>query len=280
VALRRAAEAAVNAAAHAVGTGHLSRWRYCLGDCSPARALDQGQLDDLEALCSARGGAFEYHYFDENLGHGGGQNRLAAEGSYELLLFLNPDAVLATDALSELAESLTEGVGATDARQIPLEHPKSFDPLTGDESWASGACLLITRAVFASTGGFDEQNFFMYADDVDLSWRVRLAGFRVVFSPGARVYHDKRLESSGGYVASEAEIYYSVEGAILLAHKYSRPGRARKVLAWCRREATPPLLRAIAEYESRRSSGSLPRPIDPHHRVAEFVGQNYGRNRF
>jgi GT2 family glycosyltransferase len=279
-AFRKAVEAAGNAASHAVDLGAVSEWSYATGDCSPSPALNPAQVKELVALCALRGGVFTYEFFDANLGHGGGHNRLARGSASELILFLNPDGVLAPNALSELARSLTEGVGLTDARQIPLEHPKWFDARTGDQSWASGACLLAVRQVFDDAGGFDHDNFFMYGDDVDLSWRVRLTGQRVVHSSAARVFHDKRLGPSGGYVATEAELYYSVEGAILLAHKYSRPRRVRTVLAWCRREATPPLIKAVAEYESRRAAGSLPQPIDRNHRVAEFVGQNFGRTRF
>lgn len=52
----------------------------------------------------------------------------------------------------------------------------------------SGACFFMSREHFAALGGFD-QGFFLHVEDVDLCWRVRQRGGRVVFQPGARVIH-------------------------------------------------------------------------------------------
>jgi GT2 family glycosyltransferase len=52
----------------------------------------------------------------------------------------------------------------------------------------SGACFFMSREHFAALGGFD-QGFFLHVEDVDLCWRVRQRGGRVVFQPEARVIH-------------------------------------------------------------------------------------------
>ena len=136
------------------------------------------------------------------------------------------------------------------------------------------------RAIFDAVGGFDTTTFFMYCDDVDYSWRVRLAGHRVVYSPAARVFHDKRLDASGAYQPGDAEVYYSAEAAILLAHKYARPARVRSLITRYRREGAEPVVRAVNEYLRRRAAGELPKPIDTAHRVGEFIGDNYSKHRF
>lgn len=279
-AFTRLARSVVNSADRARKAGVLAEWELAAGDSSPAPSLTKAQVSELAGLCRAAGGSFRYDFFDGNLGHGGGHNRLAEHGSSDLLLFLNPDALLAPDTLCELIAALGAGVGAADARQIPLEHPKQYAPATGDESWASGACLMTPRAVFDGVDGFDTRTFFMYCDDVDYSWRVRLAGFRVVFAPSARVFHDKRLDASGAYQPGDAEVYYSAEAAILLAHKYARPRRVRSLLRRYRREGTEPVLRAVNEYLRRRAARELPKPLDRAHRVGEFVGDNYAAHRF
>jgi N-acetylglucosaminyl-diphospho-decaprenol L-rhamnosyltransferase len=54
--------------------------------------------------------------------------------------------------------------------------------------WVSGACFLVRRSAFEEVGGFDE-SYFMYAEDVDLCWRLGRNGWRVAYAPGAEVVH-------------------------------------------------------------------------------------------
>jgi GT2 family glycosyltransferase len=51
-----------------------------------------------------------------------------------------------------------------------------------------GAALLIRRAAFDAVGGFDE-SFFMYAEEIDLCWRLRAAGWQTHFAPVTTVEH-------------------------------------------------------------------------------------------
>lgn len=51
-----------------------------------------------------------------------------------------------------------------------------------------GGAMLIKREVFKETGGYDERTFTL-GDDIDLSWRARLLGYRVVVEPKAVLYH-------------------------------------------------------------------------------------------
>jgi GT2 family glycosyltransferase len=57
-----------------------------------------------------------------------------------------------------------------------------------DADWLVGACLLLPRATFTRTGGFDAR-IFMYGEEVEWCRRVRALGLRVVFDPAARVRH-------------------------------------------------------------------------------------------
>jgi N-acetylglucosaminyl-diphospho-decaprenol L-rhamnosyltransferase len=54
--------------------------------------------------------------------------------------------------------------------------------------WVSGACFLTRRSAFEQVGGFDEA-YFMYAEDVDLCWRLGRAGWQVAYEPAAEVTH-------------------------------------------------------------------------------------------
>jgi GT2 family glycosyltransferase len=59
-----------------------------------------------------------------------------------------------------------------------------------DVEGLSGAFMMLPRQAFAKAGGFDE-DYFMYGEDLDLSFLVKQAGFRVVYYPEAVTYHYK-----------------------------------------------------------------------------------------
>jgi hypothetical protein len=128
-----------------------------------------------------------------NVGFGRAHNFLMrgafADGA-QYYLALNPDGMLHPDALVELIAVMrrSEGRALVEASQIPEESARIFDPVTLDTPWASGCCLLIPHAIYAATGGFDE-NMFLYCEDVDLSWRARNAGYMVKHSPAALFCH-------------------------------------------------------------------------------------------
>lgn len=256
------------------------------GDCSPepvfgpsgeALAALAGQLPTLDSVRVA--------VFGANLGSAGGHNRLLADVSSDFVLILNPDTILEPSCLKELlalaAAPAGSGapVGIVEARQLPFEHPKTYDPVTGDTSWASTACALVPSSVVAQVGGFDADTFFLYCDDVDLSWRVRHAGYRVVVCERARVFHDKRLTPSGAWTVGAAEEFYSAEAALLMAHKWGRPDLVRRIAATLR-EGTPRQRDALAAYRDREREGRLPPPVPDAARTATFVRGAYAPHRF
>jgi GT2 family glycosyltransferase len=276
----RAAVAIANSVKWARAGGLIGDWTLQLGDCSPEAVFDEKTIAPLRSAVETEGGTLEYTVFGANLGSAAGHNALAERTATELLLILNPDAQVDADTISVLASGLIAGVGIVEARQVPLEHPKDYQKFTGETSWVSTACALTTREAFDLLGGFDSATFFLYCDDVDYSWRLRLKGYRVLYEPAARVFHDKRLTITGDWPASAAEVYYSAEAAILLAHKYSRPDLVKALLDGYRREGGEAVLKAVAEYESRREEGRLPARLDAERKVAQFVGGNYSVHRF
>ena len=136
-------------------------------------------------------GDFEILQTGRNAGFGVASNMSARAGTGEIVFFYNVDTAIDPDAfaiLSNEVESSAETVGAFEMRQLPYEYPKYYNPVTLETSWASGAALALKREVFEKTGGFDE-TIFMYCEDVDLSWRIRLAGYTIKYLPGAITYH-------------------------------------------------------------------------------------------
>jgi GT2 family glycosyltransferase len=278
----RAVRALARSAELALRDGHIRYLEVALGDCSPFPVFKEEQIaEEAKALAGIGIHKLDYFFFDRNMGTAAGHNRLMGGAEADLIQIQNPDVIATPRLLSELIEPLRlPGVGQVEARQIPIEHPKPYDPVTRETPWASTACALIPRSVFDEVGRFDAESFFLYCDDLDLSWRIRLAGYRVVFQPSASVFHDKRLSLDARWKTTSAEEYYSAEAGLILPHKYSRPDVVEATLRYFDVNGVEPQKRAAAEYRRRLEAGQLPAPIDPGHKVAQFIDGNYSRHRF
>ena len=54
--------------------------------------------------------------------------------------------------------------------------------------WASGACFFVKSDVYHKLGGLDD-DFFAHMEEVDLCWRIKNAGYKVMAVPGSEVFH-------------------------------------------------------------------------------------------
>lgn len=144
-----------------------------------------------------------------------GRNRGAKVAKGEYLIFLDNDTQVDKNWIGELTEVLERdsSIGAGQAKLLRWGTDKLYDcagdylgPMgfliersrgakdTGQFDYvadilsAKSAASIIRRGLFEKIGGFDE-DFYMYLEETDLSWRVWLSGFRVVFVPSAVVYH-------------------------------------------------------------------------------------------
>jgi GT2 family glycosyltransferase len=156
-----------------------------------------------------------------NAGFGAGCNRGAAATDAGVLVFLNPDTVARPGAVAALAGRLEDPtVGVVQARLRLLERPHTLNSSGnvvhvsglawpggyGDAAetvaelqeipYASGAALAIRADLFRELGGFTEE-LFLYQEDLELCWRARLHGLRVVVEPAADVLHDYVLDRPG-----------------------------------------------------------------------------------
>ena len=156
------------------------------------RARDNSPAATLGPVVTTLLGVGSYVWTGANRGYGATHNegmREAFSTGADGYLCLNPDVVLHPRCLRELWATAREpGTGLVDARTFPEEHPKPYDPETGDTPWCTGTALLVTPAAFTATGGFDEA-LFMYGEDVDLSWRVRAEGLHARTAAGALAHH-------------------------------------------------------------------------------------------
>jgi GT2 family glycosyltransferase len=273
-------ESLANAVRIARDAGRIGTAYLALGDCGETPSLTAEQVDDLRALV---GDTFslDYTVFGANLGHGGGHNRLAEGLAEDLLLIINPDAVAEPLLVARLAERLADTrVGIAEARQLPVEHPKEYHPDTGETPWASMACALLRADAVRQVGLFDADTFFMHGDDVDLSWRMRLAGWKIAHQPTARVFHDKAIGTEGYIEANAVERVHGPLASLLLAYKYSRDDEVNALIGLLR-QGSPEQREALRIYAERSDAGRLPSPrLDRKGHVAEFVMGNFARHRF
>jgi len=62
-----------------------------------------------------------------------------------------------------------------------------YDTIT-DIFWATGACMFVRATYFREAGGFDA-DFWAHMEEIDLCWRLKNRGYRIVFTPESTVYH-------------------------------------------------------------------------------------------
>jgi GT2 family glycosyltransferase len=190
-----------------------------------------------------------------NLGYSGGNNvgiRHALAAGAEWVVLVNNDAVVAPDFAEGFQRVAGEhpGAGILCGKLFFEDRPdriwfagQRFSTLLGYSGRprgngrldgpryqrvepvdrAVGALMAISRAAIDAVGVLDEE-LFAYVEDVDLSLRVRDAGFEVLFAPGARAWH-RVSGATGGDRASTHTSYYGVRNTIVVVERW-RPLRA------------------------------------------------------
>lgn len=191
----------------------------------------------------------------ENLGYGKANNQGMATASGEILLLLNPDTLVPVGLFQRFLSCFSEypGAGAAGMRMVDgagnflpeskrgMPYPSAvFFRMSGlsklfprHRSFSqyylgqldqlrehqvdilAGACMAISRKAYEKTGGFDDQ-FFLYGEDIDLSWRIKLAGFSNYYLPQPGIVHFKG-ESAGQDPESHRHFY---EAMLLFSRKH------------------------------------------------------------
>jgi GT2 family glycosyltransferase len=154
-----------------------------------------------------------------NLGCAGGNNAGWRASKGEVLIFLNPDTELAPNFVTELVRPLLadSSIGITGAKMYYpdsriLQHAGGivfpngmtshigmgeedrgqFDERT-DVDYVTGAGFAIRRELIEQLGGFDEEYYPAYYEEVDLCMRTRKSGKRVVYVPSAVMTHHESV---------------------------------------------------------------------------------------
>ena len=262
--LRRSLFSLANAARCAQDAGILGTVTLLWGDASPAPLFSDQEIqalsDELSQSFSGVDFSLRYTFFNENTGYGKGHNRLSFSCEHDFLLILNPDILVCHDFFAEmLAPFSNDTVGLTEARQTPVEHPKPYDAQTGEVEWASGACFVMPTALFRELGGFDDQSFFMYCEDVDLSFRLARAGKKMLYRPTAPVYHSKAFDDRNATLErTKTEMRYSIESQMILAYKWRFSSMLSVLKSVCK-TGNEFQRAALASFEERLKKGELTR---------------------
>jgi len=156
---------------------------------------------------------------EKNIGFGAGINYGSKLSNSEYLFILNPDTIVDKYCLLNLIKyAINDKYCAIwEARQLPFEHPKFYDPLTLETIWSSAAAMLIKREIFERVKGFDE-NYFLYVEDVDLSFKVRNLGYCCRYIPEAIVYHFTYSEINE---IKLNQLFYSIRNNLLIRIKFN-----------------------------------------------------------
>jgi GT2 family glycosyltransferase len=141
-----------------------------------------------------------------NRGFGAGSNMAVKHATGRFLFFLNPDVWLEPDCLEQLCAAARDpSVGVVSALVLDYDSNQfqtagatgfdlcgyMFDPATQPTPkilYSSHGFCFLSRELFERIGGYEE-NFFLYCEELDLSWRARIAGKEVVYADAARMHH-------------------------------------------------------------------------------------------
>jgi N-acetylglucosaminyl-diphospho-decaprenol L-rhamnosyltransferase len=236
----------------------------CLASVPPDAeviVVDNASADEGAALAARLLPAATLVRSEQNLGFGAGCNLGLRESSGEIVVFLNPDAVLATEALDRLVRVLEEDdvgmvgpaiitpSGAVEhtcrrwttawhflVEHLPFAHRWSPASLRRDlppdsavyriggrVSYVQGACMALRADVLRAIGGFDE-DFFLYGEEESIALRLLPLQKFSVYAPQARAIHVGGTSTRG---IGTRQSFHLWRSSVLLMRKRSTPARAR-----------------------------------------------------
>lgn len=187
--------------------------------------------------------------FNQNYGFAGGYNKAIESVDAEYTVLLNSDVEVTKGWLDPLLRFMddNENVAACAPKLLDYKNQNYFEYAGGaggyidrygypfcrgrifqeleedkkqyedtvDVLWATGACLMVRTSCYRKLGGLD-QNFFAHQEEVDLCWRMKREGYRVVCIPQSSVYHVGGASLS---VGSPKKTYLNFRNSLLLLYK-------------------------------------------------------------
>lgn len=225
----------------------------------------------MQAICSRR--SWRFVGLETNPGFGAAANAGAADAAEQgcrTIVFLNPDAYIDADSLRELATMIdvrpdrlvapvvlrpdgsTWFAGAAHDRRtgLPGRTPTPADTIP----WLTGACLAVSLDLWQRVGGFDP-DYFMYWEDVDLSFRCSEMGAELAVADQVSVVHDVGGTQPGG--KSPMYVRYCCRNRLLFAAKHLGRTEVLRWILWTPRSSWLIARRAARRRELVRSPALL-----------------------
>ena len=224
--------------------------------------VDNGSRDGSPAAARAHAPWAHVVVTQSNLGYGAAVNLVAARSSSPWLLAANADVALAPGAVATLMAAASDPrIGCLAPRLVlpdgtPQHSVHAFPtmrtalafnlgvgrlvPRLGEQlclpghwrpdrerdvPWALGACLLLRRSAYREVGGFDP-SVWLYAEDIDLSWRLAERGWRTRYVPAAVARHEASAATAAAF-GPRRTARFLAETYVLLVR---RRGRLRAAL--------------------------------------------------
>lgn len=179
--------------------------------------VDNGSTDDTKLMLAEAYPAVQIIALPKNTGFTGGIAAGVSQARGDVLVFLNNDTRPDFTWLDALLAPLTDPkIAATGSVMLDAEEEKidfgggtanlfgwGFQKGHGESAYSlptesaaipslfvCGGAMAVRRALYNSLGGFDSE-YFAFFEDVDLGWRLNLAGHQVVMVPESRVAHQQ-----------------------------------------------------------------------------------------
>jgi GT2 family glycosyltransferase len=222
--------------------------------------VDNASDDGSAAMVADRHPWARLEALDANVGYGPAVNRVAAQTSTPFVAAANSDLRVAPDAVARIVSGAERSPGAGAfvprlvladgstqhtvhpfptvatglllstglvalrpiGRRLPMEG--AWDPdVERDVDWAHGAFMVVRREAWDAVGGFDERQW-LYAEDLDLCWRLARVGWRTRYLPDARIDHAVSAATASRWDAAERAVRTQRSA---YAWMLARRGRAR-----------------------------------------------------
>ena len=226
--------------------------KYCDEHLFDIIVADNGSTDGSLALLKTQLPDLVYIDNKENLGFAEGNNRgliYSIENGYTYSLIINTDTLVDEDIVTKLNAHLTNHPEAAAVQPaIYWMHDKTkiwngkgyFNRVLGlikndnrlphnspgfeIAEWVTGCCMLIRNSALAKSGLFNKE-FFLYYEDVELSFRLRNSGYQLHYLPACKMYHEAGVSGKAKVKGKEGILspvihYYVSRNNIWVLRKY------------------------------------------------------------